>query len=224
MLKRGRLAQRRKAVGLTQEQLAERLGVERTTVMRWERGQTQPQPWLRPQLAKALRVSADRIEELLAADVPDSSQGPAVVPRQLPAAAADFTGRAAELAALTGMLDRAGAPGTVVISAIGGTAGQATSSRLLANTATQLGDHDGARAHLEHSLGLYRRLGNRLGEAKAYQDLNVLAERQGRYADALSHSQQALCLYQAIWTAPGSLEAVTSGKVGAHGIQEGASR
>jgi DNA-binding SARP family transcriptional activator/tetratricopeptide (TPR) repeat protein len=49
--------------------------------------------------------------------------GPA--PRQLPAAMAGFTGRAAELAALTEMLDDvgAGAPGTVVISAIGGTAG-----------------------------------------------------------------------------------------------------
>jgi DNA-binding SARP family transcriptional activator/tetratricopeptide (TPR) repeat protein len=45
------------------------------------------------------------------------------VPRQLPAAVAGFTGRAAELAALTGMLDQAGTPGTVVISAIGGTAG-----------------------------------------------------------------------------------------------------
>src|SRR5215831_3629456 len=47
------------------------------------------------------------------------------VPRQLPLAVADFTGRAAELAALTAILDRAGAgaPGTVVISAIGGTAG-----------------------------------------------------------------------------------------------------
>src|SRR6204780_4440335 len=47
------------------------------------------------------------------------------VPRQLPAAVADFTGRAAELRALIRMLDQAGAgtPGTVVISAIGGTAG-----------------------------------------------------------------------------------------------------
>jgi DNA-binding SARP family transcriptional activator/tetratricopeptide (TPR) repeat protein len=47
-------------------------------------------------------------------------------PRQLPAAVPGFTGRAAELEALTGMLDQtgaAGAPGTVVISAIGGTAG-----------------------------------------------------------------------------------------------------
>jgi DNA-binding SARP family transcriptional activator len=48
-----------------------------------------------------------------------------VVPRQLPAAVADFTGRAAELTALTRILDQASAesPGTVVISAIGGTAG-----------------------------------------------------------------------------------------------------
>ena len=45
------------------------------------------------------------------------------VPRQLPAAVAEFTGRTAELAALDGMLNQAGAPGTVVISAIGGTAG-----------------------------------------------------------------------------------------------------
>jgi hypothetical protein len=27
-----------------------------------------------------------------------------------------------------------------------------------------------------------------------------------------------------VWTAPGSLEAVTSGKVGVHGVQEAASR
>jgi DNA-binding XRE family transcriptional regulator len=54
--KRRRLAQHRKAVGLIQEQLAERLGMERTTVVRWERGQTQPQRWLRPKLAAALRV------------------------------------------------------------------------------------------------------------------------------------------------------------------------
>jgi DNA-binding SARP family transcriptional activator len=49
----------------------------------------------------------------------------APAPRQLPAAVAGFTGRAAELAALTQILDDAGAagPGTVVISAIGGTAG-----------------------------------------------------------------------------------------------------
>jgi DNA-binding SARP family transcriptional activator len=47
------------------------------------------------------------------------------VPRQLPAGVTHFTGRAAELAALTGLLDqvRAQPAGTVVISAVGGTAG-----------------------------------------------------------------------------------------------------
>jgi DNA-binding SARP family transcriptional activator/transcriptional regulator with XRE-family HTH domain len=47
------------------------------------------------------------------------------VPRHLPAAVQYFVGRTGELKALTGLLGRAGggSPGTVVISAIGGTAG-----------------------------------------------------------------------------------------------------
>jgi tetratricopeptide (TPR) repeat protein/transcriptional regulator with XRE-family HTH domain len=131
--RRERLIQRRKALGLTQEALASVLDVERSTVVRWERGETEPLPWIRPKLAKALRVSADRLEELLGGGRPgetrDPADGPAggaaAVPRQLPAAVTDFTGRAAELDTLTRMLDEAdgGAPGTVVISAIGGTAG-----------------------------------------------------------------------------------------------------
>jgi tetratricopeptide (TPR) repeat protein/transcriptional regulator with XRE-family HTH domain len=131
---RRQLAQRRKALGLTQEELAELLSVERSTVVRWERGETAPSPWIRPKLARALQVSAERVEELLAAGAQHDSapgagarrgNGAAVVPRQLPAAVPDFTGRAAELQALTRILDEtgAGAPGTVVISAIGGTAG-----------------------------------------------------------------------------------------------------
>jgi tetratricopeptide (TPR) repeat protein len=47
----------------------------------------------------------------------------AAVPRQLPAAVTGFAGRVAELEMLTGLLDEAAAGGTVVISAIGGTAG-----------------------------------------------------------------------------------------------------
>jgi tetratricopeptide (TPR) repeat protein/transcriptional regulator with XRE-family HTH domain len=120
---RRRLAERRKALGLTQEDLADALRVERTTVVRWERGETKPQPWLRSKLAAALNVSAERLEALLAADG-SAPGGPPGVPRQLPAAVAEFAGRAEELAALAGMLENAaGTPGTVVISAIGGTAG-----------------------------------------------------------------------------------------------------
>jgi tetratricopeptide (TPR) repeat protein/transcriptional regulator with XRE-family HTH domain len=125
--RRDRLTQRRRALGLTQDQLAGLLNVERTTVGRWERGEAQPLPWLRPKLASALRVSADRVDELLTPGrAPAGPDGPmAGVPRLLPAAVTDFTGRAYELQALTQMLDQAGTggPGTVVISAIGGTAG-----------------------------------------------------------------------------------------------------
>ena len=45
--RRERLAQRRKELGLTQEALAGLLGVERSTVVRWERGETEPLAWIR---------------------------------------------------------------------------------------------------------------------------------------------------------------------------------
>jgi tetratricopeptide (TPR) repeat protein len=124
---RRRLAERRKALGLTQEALADLMGVERSTIVRWERGETEPLPLIRPKLARALRVSADRLGELLAPAAPAAVDGAggAGVPRQLPPAVAGFTGRGAELEALTNVLDSAGGgtPGAVVISAIGGTAG-----------------------------------------------------------------------------------------------------
>lgn len=65
--KRHRLAQRRKTVGFTQEGLAERLGVDSTTVRRWESGETEtgPRSWLRPKLARCLQVSSEQLEELL---------------------------------------------------------------------------------------------------------------------------------------------------------------
>ena len=64
--KRQRFAARRKAVGFSQEQLAERLGVDRSTVARWESGETEPQPWIRLRLGRALQLSLDQLEHLLA--------------------------------------------------------------------------------------------------------------------------------------------------------------
>lgn len=63
--KRHRLVLRRKTVGYTQEQLAEQLGVERSTVIRWEAGTTQPLPWQWPNLADALKVSVEQLADLL---------------------------------------------------------------------------------------------------------------------------------------------------------------
>ncbi|HEX8629974.1 MAG TPA: helix-turn-helix transcriptional regulator [Catenuloplanes sp.] len=64
--RRLRLAQRRKTVGFSQERLAEVVGVDRSTVVRWERAETDPQPWHRPRLAAALNVSVEELARLLA--------------------------------------------------------------------------------------------------------------------------------------------------------------
>lgn len=63
--KRMKLVRRRKAAGHTQESLAEFLGVERSTVGRWESAETEPQAWLRPKLARALKVSNEELQALL---------------------------------------------------------------------------------------------------------------------------------------------------------------
>ena len=63
--KRLGLVAARKAAGLSQERLADQLDVERSTVQRWEAGQSTPQPWLRPMLAEALSISHAKLAELL---------------------------------------------------------------------------------------------------------------------------------------------------------------
>ncbi len=52
-------------LGLSQDDLAQQLGVERSTVVRWEAGRTGPRPYVRPLLADALRVTVDQLEDLL---------------------------------------------------------------------------------------------------------------------------------------------------------------
>ncbi|WP_327097108.1 helix-turn-helix transcriptional regulator [Nocardia vinacea] len=60
------LAQRRKAQGFTQESLAACLEVERSTVVRWEAGKSQPQAGLWPKLAATLQVTSEQLTDLLA--------------------------------------------------------------------------------------------------------------------------------------------------------------
>ena len=63
--RRVHLAQRRKAAGHSQENLAALLGVDRSTVVRWEAADTAPQPWLRPKLAEALGITVHELDGLL---------------------------------------------------------------------------------------------------------------------------------------------------------------
>jgi tetratricopeptide (TPR) repeat protein/DNA-binding XRE family transcriptional regulator len=137
-VRRPRLVQRRRLAGLSQEALASALSVERSTVVRWESGDTRPQPWIRPKLAQALGVSLDELDGMLAQDGPEQAaadpawpaSGPAALPAsggaggappvcQLPPAVADFTGREPQIAQLTEVLagqdgDRIGMPIAVI--------------------------------------------------------------------------------------------------------------
>lgn len=66
--RRDLLAARRRLLGLSQEALAAQLGLDRTTVARWEGGSVAPVLWIRPMLAEALQVSPAGLAELLAVD------------------------------------------------------------------------------------------------------------------------------------------------------------
>ncbi|MEV7064378.1 helix-turn-helix transcriptional regulator [Streptomyces collinus] len=85
--RRQRLAQRRQAMGLTQEGLAENLGVDRSTVVRWEAGTASPQPWMRPHLAQTLGVSVTELVALLEPQT-DPAQEPSVLHEPTPSGTA----------------------------------------------------------------------------------------------------------------------------------------
>ncbi len=65
MAKREGFARTRRAAGYTQESFAEALGVDRSTVVRWEAGDHEPLPYLQPKIARLLGVSQDGLIELL---------------------------------------------------------------------------------------------------------------------------------------------------------------
>ena len=131
----------RRSAGLSQEALAGRAGLSVRAVRNLERGRTGPHLGSLHRLADALALEGQARADFIAAAAPRQARAAAIrrtpaelvlqpgqrpiVPRQLPAAVACFTGRDAELAALTRLLDAQ--PGAraqaLVISAVAGTAG-----------------------------------------------------------------------------------------------------
>ena len=75
--KRVLLIRARKAAGFTQEEAAYRLDVDRSTIARWESGETEPLPCLRPKLAKLLGITLAKLEELLLAVDTETDPSPA---------------------------------------------------------------------------------------------------------------------------------------------------
>lgn len=65
-MRRGRLREAREAANLTQEQVAEKVGVDRTTYGKWERGESTPSPGEeRTKLAEAVDVTLTELHAIL---------------------------------------------------------------------------------------------------------------------------------------------------------------
>jgi transcriptional regulator with XRE-family HTH domain len=69
--RRDALIRRRRLVGLSQEQLGRRIGVDRRTVARWESGESEPHLWNRGDLARALGVTAAELDGMINSPSPD---------------------------------------------------------------------------------------------------------------------------------------------------------
>jgi len=64
-VRRHRLVEARKAAGKTQEQVAELVEVDRTTIGKWERGESTPYPQQRPAYAAAISVTLSELASML---------------------------------------------------------------------------------------------------------------------------------------------------------------
>lgn len=80
--RRDALARRRREVCKTQEGLAMEVGVQRSTVTRWEAGDTTPSLWARPRIANALDVTLDQLDELLGTEHQSRDDGRALGERR----------------------------------------------------------------------------------------------------------------------------------------------
>ena len=76
-MRRHRLVDARKAAGKTQEDIAEHVGVDRTTVGKWERDESTPQPHQRPLYADALGVTLSELAAMLSSIPSDANEVPA---------------------------------------------------------------------------------------------------------------------------------------------------
>ncbi|HTI27399.1 MAG TPA: helix-turn-helix domain-containing protein [Kutzneria sp.] len=119
MLRRFRLRAR-----LTQEELAERSGLSVRTIRGLESGrQRNPQLGSLRQLAGAMGLDANDRDELVATTLsarPEPAEAEAVLPRQLPAAPAWFTGRHRELDGLVAAMQPSAAATIAAVSGAGG--------------------------------------------------------------------------------------------------------
>lgn len=96
-VRRSELATVRKAAGYSQESFAEAMSVDRSTVVRWEAGSNDPQPYQQPKLARLLGVDAEGLRRLLHPGELAIAARPVIQPWYAPAALEDDELEALEL-------------------------------------------------------------------------------------------------------------------------------
>jgi transcriptional regulator with XRE-family HTH domain len=209
-MKRIRLAQRRRVVGLSQEAFAEQLGVDVSTVRRWEYGEREPQPWHRPNLAAVLRVTLEELDDLLVlGDYPQPRQAlalPAIHYGQAENPANDLAtmqslrladrqvGGGQLYATVTGYLQHTLAPRLFGIQPT------ADNSRIFAAAATltdmagwmahDAGRDDTAEGHFQRALGLATAASDPQLEGNILASLSHLAFARQQPAKAVLHARQ----------------------------------
>lgn len=75
-MRRQKLIDARKAAGKNQEQVAELVGVDRTTIGKWERDESTPHPNQRPAYAEALGVTLSELAAMLSSLPADTDEMP----------------------------------------------------------------------------------------------------------------------------------------------------
>ncbi|MFI7676413.1 helix-turn-helix domain-containing protein [Actinophytocola sp. NPDC049390] len=230
-LRRESLARRRAAMGYTQETFAARLKLDRSTVARWERGVATPQPWNQPDVAKALEISVEVLEQYLAekptATPPSSDHVSFALQRPAGLDLVAVAHLRQEVQALDDRYDRA--PSIALLADAGPTLGQVTLlareapygrarrelKALEAEAATLMGqlvwdasqrrDQRSARVYLDQAVAAARELGDVTAEGHALLRASYLA----LYGD---HDPQAgLVLTQHVANATAATSAVLTG-------------
>lgn len=103
-MRRQQLIDARKASGKTQEQIAEYVGVDRTTLGKWERDTSTPHPTQRERYAEALRISMRELDAMLMGVSPEIDEMPEWLTTYLGMEQSAISLRAHEPRAVYGML------------------------------------------------------------------------------------------------------------------------